>query len=221
MSSREMADRTKHYINTNSIAPPNPLGNAQGKSKRAGKLYIKASSTPFTGNTYETIVKTAVANALPRLAMLSGGDIYVDPSYKDGRVVNAAGELLLWVAVTHEDTDSTIEIYAANCIFDRISSQISRIITEMLNNTDAPITEGTDLNSIYQKYSDEITTAQEAADIWIQQYLTWPEEQKVPNGEYRRRSKMYTYLTEPTKLLLLNDLDALHLLVTYERKEHI
>jgi len=161
LSSQIIADKVKRYINGNPTAPFNPIANTSGKKKT---LVIKASNTAFTGSTYETIVKTAVANILPRLGMCSGGDIYIDSSFRDGRVVDATGHLLLWVCVTHEEESTVIEIFAPTSIHDRVAKHIERTVTEILNNRDELQENGTDFNSIYMRFAKEVSAAQIAAD---------------------------------------------------------
>ena len=112
----------------------------------------------------------AVINALPRLGMCNGSDLYVDTSHADGAVVNAAGELLLWVSVTHQDDDLFMEIYAPDSIYSRIKQQIGRIVKELIDNADEPLKQGADLNSIYMDYEAEITQAQIEASQYVEYY---------------------------------------------------
>jgi len=222
LSSKEVANSLKKFINENNFTPLDPGSKApQGKGRRGTRGSIRAAITPYTGNKYETNFKKAVANALPRLAMLNGSDIYVDPSYKDGAVINAAGELLLWVAITHHDVDSYMEVFAADSIYEKIGQQIDRIVTELLNDTDTELKKGADLNSIYTRHADEINRAQSEADKFVNLYTQYVPENLLSDKDYCTKSAMTTYLSQTTKAAILTELDQLCILATFERKEHI
>jgi len=183
--------------------------------------YLKAEPTPYTGDRFETTFKMAVINALPRLGMCNGSDLYVDTSHADGAVVNAAGELLLWVAVTHQDDDSFMEVYTTDSINSRIKQQIGRIVKELLDNADEPLKQGADLNSIYMDHETEITQAQTKATQYVEYYSELSDQKREEKeSEYHTKASMFTYPTQYVQNEILLAMDELKILATYERKEH-
>jgi len=222
MSSKEVAEDLRWAINKNYYTPLNQWGeHTEGGGRRGNKGYLKAEPTPYTRDRFETTFKMAVINALPRLAMCNGSDLYVDSTYADGAVVNAAGELLLWVAVTHQDDDSFMEVYTTDSIHDRIKQQIERIVKELLHDADEPLENGADLNSIYMDHESEINEAQTTATDYVKFYNDCTDEARAAKeDEHRTNASMFTHLSEQTKEDILLAMDELKILATYERKEH-
>ena len=198
MADNGHADHFRNTINECQFHPIDQWGLKKGKDNRnPAKRYAYAESTPYVGVRFETVFKEGAHSILPRLGLCNGSDLYVDTSQRDGAVINAARELLLWIAVTHDDNETYMEIFAPDSLREVIRQQMERTICELLNDSDH-ITEtcANDFNTVYSAHEATIQQAQYKASDWVEWYCGLTETKQAEHSvDYAHKSQMVNYLS--------------------------